>query len=96
MRATTQTARAALGQLGAIRAAIVERMGPAGGPAARTWRDINMAVRTALVMLAIDSPIDAREFARRPWASYTSDEQVALGAVAREFARELTGAGALR
>lgn len=76
-----------------VRACLAERVGDEAG---RTWRDIAPAVRTALVMLALDVVGDARDFARRPWGSYSPDEQVQLGAIAREFRRQLAGAEALR
>ena len=64
--------------------------------AGRTWREIDPAVRTALVMLALDAGPDARTYARQAWSSYSPDVQVTLGAIARTFARELSGAAALR
>ena len=65
-------------------------------PAGRAWREIGPQVRTALVMLALDVEGDHREYARRPWASYSDSERAALGAIARQFSRELAGAGVLR
>ncbi len=66
------------------------------GAAGRTWSEISLPVRTALVMLAIDAPCDARVFARQQWGTYTSEQQVTLGAIARQFKRELSEADALR
>ncbi|MBP6899514.1 MAG: hypothetical protein KBC73_05465 [Burkholderiaceae bacterium] len=79
--------------LWAVRQGLAERDADAAG---RVWSGISTQVRTALVMLAMDTAGDPREFARRPWASYTADQQLTLGAIARQFARDLAGAEALR
>lgn len=79
----------------AVRAALEARIVKGTGGPGEVWRAISPDVRAALVMLSIDV-YEFREFARRPWGSYSADDQVKLGAAARLFSRELAQAGMLR
>jgi len=83
-------------ELMAVRERLSHRVVRHTGGAGEVWRNIPPQIRTALVMLSLDVPGDAREFARRPWASYTEAQQIELGAIAREFKRDLAEAEALR
>ena len=100
MMADTLQAGAAPGalaaHLGRLRAVRVT-LGGAGRDGA-AWREIAPVVREVLVMAALDvaETGNPQEFARRPWGSYTDDQCIKLGAIARTFSRELAGAGRLR
>lgn len=82
-----------LAKLAALRDSLAARE---HDPAGRTWRDMHPAVRTVICTVALDECGLAREFARRPWASYTADQRIAIGSAARTFSQALAGAGALR
>lgn len=62
---------------------------------ARTWRGIHLSVRTSLVMLAAEQQGDPRTIAMQPWESFSDSDKASLSSVARMFAQELRGAGAL-
>lgn len=62
---------------------------------ARTWRAIDPAVRTTLVMIALDTPGDVRALALQAWESFSHSDQSALASMARMFKAELRDAAAL-
>jgi hypothetical protein len=64
--------------------------------AGRTWREMNMRTRTVLVMLASEQEGDPRSIAMQPWASFSSNDQCAMGAAARTLADGLKRATYLR
>lgn len=61
----------------------------------RTWEAISTQVRTALVMLTLDTPGDPRTIARQPWESFSDQDRAALAATARQFHDELKHARCL-
>lgn len=61
----------------------------------QTWRAINLAVRTTIVMLACTQPGEPRELARQPWESFSDSDRASMAACARELFRELKGAACL-
>lgn len=87
---------AGLASLAAVRGRMAVKVATAETAAGRTWREIDPAVRTALVMLALEAGPDSRTYARQAWSTYTPDVQITLGAIARTFAKALAGADALR
>ena len=93
MTGATAAYLAARPRLRAVRQELGAKVGDGAG---LVWREMSPQVRTALVMLAVDPEGDARDYARRPWESYPEDQRLMLGAIAREFQRALSGAGALR
>jgi hypothetical protein len=66
------------------------------GEAGRAWQEMPLSARALLVLLALDPEGDAETIARRPWGSFTADEQTTIGAQARELRRQLAGAEVLR
>lgn len=52
---------------------------------ARTWRAMELAVRTAFVMLALDTAGDPRELAGQSWDAFSDADKRALAATARTF-----------
>lgn len=63
---------------------------------ARVWRGMGLAMRTTLVMIASDQPGDPRVIAAQSWEAFSAADRIALGALCRQWARELTGAECLR
>lgn len=61
----------------------------------RTWADMHQGVRTALVMLSIDTAGEPRELARQPWDAFSDTDKAALAACARQFRHECRNAGCL-
>jgi hypothetical protein len=62
---------------------------------ARTWRAMSIPVRTAFVMLSIDTQRDPREVALQSWDSFSDADKSTLAAIAREFHTETRDARAL-
>jgi hypothetical protein len=84
------------GPLQQLKARIVGRRGEdAQSLPARVWSQMDTAVRTAFVMLAIDTPGDPREIARQAWDSFSDTDKRALAATARIFQAETKSAGCL-
>jgi hypothetical protein len=54
----------------------------------RTWSAMSPQVRTALVMLTLDTTGDPRAIARQPWESFADGDRAALAATARQFGDE--------
>ncbi len=61
----------------------------------RTWASMAPAVRTALVMLALDTPGEPRELARQSWDAFSDSDKAALAAIARTFNEETRNARCL-
>ena len=84
------------GPLQALKARIAGRKGEdAQSLPARVWSQMSPAVRTAFVMLAIDTPGEPRELARQSWDSFKDGDKRALAAIARTFHAETSQAGCL-
>lgn len=63
---------------------------------ASAWREMGMQTRTVLVMLgATEAQGDPRAVALQPWGSFSDNDRVQMGAVARELKRNLTNAAYL-
>jgi hypothetical protein len=78
-----------------VRALYAERRAALDTPASAAWNRMPLKVRMQLVTVATDRE-NIENAATMPWAAFTADEQVALGAEAREFARGLSEAQWLR
>lgn len=86
--AAVDKARAALSRQAAAR-------GVQGGLGAQQWRRMDEGLRAVLVMMVTNRP-DPQVAALLPWAQFSDDERLTVGALARAWGRQLDGAGWLR
>lgn len=72
-----------------------ESRGVSGGLFGQAWRRMAPELRQVLIALGTDRR-DTEAAAALPWAQLSADERIAVGALARDWRRQLETAGWLR
>lgn len=82
-------------RLMAARDALCKARGDMRSPAETAWARMHEVARMLLVSLGTERE-DARSASLLPWFSFAPEERDAMAAQARQIARDMAGAGALR